>query len=286
VMLASDVRFQGHLTRAVVLCDYRDSDLLHVLEDSVRQHNAIVLGLAPPPPPTPEELAAAKAAEEAAAAAAAAAAEAAAAAAAKGPQRGRSRPPSAQAGGKAAPKAGVTSAAKAGASTVPAAGTGSSTAAGDGASPKAAAGAAGTAAGAPQDPTLASKAAARRSSLAGTTQGGTPRSILKQPQAAVSAAGGLATEPSALTSGMASSRQQPHLRASFAGDLESCGALTATAKHTGRSGREESDAESEEDESSDGEMSEAELRLQAALQRYQHVDLDQRLLQVRLAAIQ
>jgi hypothetical protein len=148
-----------------------------------------------------------------------------------------------------------------------------------------AAAAGGAAAGVPQEPALASKAAARRSSLAATNQTGTPHSILKQPQAALSAAGGLATEPSALTSGMASSRQQQHLRASFAGDLESCGALTATAKHTGRpggTGREESDAESDGDESSDGEMSEAELRLQAALQRYQHVDLDQRLLQVRL----
>lgn len=49
VMLPSEVRYQGSMTRAVFRMDYRDSDLLHVLEDSVRQHNAIVLGLAPPP---------------------------------------------------------------------------------------------------------------------------------------------------------------------------------------------------------------------------------------------
>jgi hypothetical protein len=73
-----------------------------------------------------------------------------------------------------------------------------------------------------QDPSaLASKAAARRqSAAAAAAQASTPRSILKQPQlAGAAAAGALAAEPSALTSGMASSRQHQQLRASFAGDL-------------------------------------------------------------------
>lgn len=32
---------------AVFFMDYRDSDLFHILYDTIRQHNAIVLGLAP-----------------------------------------------------------------------------------------------------------------------------------------------------------------------------------------------------------------------------------------------
>ena len=51
----------GHLTaraafvRALFVFDYRDSDMLHILEDTLRCHNAIELGIAPataPPPAT------------------------------------------------------------------------------------------------------------------------------------------------------------------------------------------------------------------------------------------
>lgn len=58
------------------------------------------------------------------------------------------------------------------------------------------------------------------------------------------------------------------------------GDLDRVAGRAAASGDDESGSDSDGDE--EGELSEADQKLQVALQRYEHVELDQRLLQVKM----
>jgi hypothetical protein len=81
-------------------------------------------------------------------------------------------------------------------------------------------------------------------------------------------------------------QQPPHqqLRTSFAGDLASCGPAKSSCGgpggRAGCGGGDGSGSDTDSDSSDEEELSEADLRLQSALRRYDHVDLDQRMLQV------
>lgn len=62
-MVADDKLFQGPFSRAVFMFDYKDSELLHLLEDTMRANNALALGLAAAPPGSSTAAAAAAAAD-------------------------------------------------------------------------------------------------------------------------------------------------------------------------------------------------------------------------------